>query len=283
MPQHNSSRSGSGDEKAAFLRDLHALRDEAGLDHGELAARAHYPEDIMRAAESGPALPALPVLEAYVRGCGASPAAWEDRWRGLMADVAATDGLPVRDPAAAGLPAPATRLPRLAPARLVPRPADAAASTVTERLRPWRRPPGRRRAAVALLAAAAAAVVGGALALALPGVPAVHRGPSAAAPRISRESAPAPGAVAPAPSASPALHRTGSARPAEAATPPPVTPPPVTGAPPGPSGTFLIPGLIPAGAGGAGADAVAEPCPQQPGGDESGRDGSGGDGDGCDS
>lgn len=67
-----------------FLSDLRALRTQAGLDHGQLAARAHFPRDVIAAAEAGPRLPALPVLAAYVRGCGGTGdeiLAWEDRWR----------------------------------------------------------------------------------------------------------------------------------------------------------------------------------------------------------
>ncbi len=223
---------------------MRALRDEAGLDHGDLAARAHYPEDTVRAAESGPALPTLPVLEAYVRGCGADPAAWEDRWRRLMPGATATDGLPVRDttagapisppvalaPAAQAAPAP---LPRSVPARLVPRSEAVAATTVTARPRPGGRLPGRRRAA-ALLVAAAAVVTGGALALALPGTPAAHRGRPSAAPRASGPPVSAPGAVGPTRTAPPSPHRTGSAGPARAAAPHPVP-----SSPPARSGTSL--------------------------------------------
>ncbi len=81
----NAPPAGADAERAAFLRDLRALRDQAGLQTRDLAARAHYPEDTLRTAEDGPALPSLPVLEAYVRGCGARPADWEDRWRRLHA------------------------------------------------------------------------------------------------------------------------------------------------------------------------------------------------------
>jgi DNA-binding XRE family transcriptional regulator len=78
----NAQPAGADAEKAAFLRDLRALRDQAGLQTSDLAARAHYPEDTLRAAEDGPALPSLPVLEAYVRGCGAQPSDWEERCAG---------------------------------------------------------------------------------------------------------------------------------------------------------------------------------------------------------
>lgn len=56
------------DDPARFLRELRQLRNGAGLEHVELAARAHYPCDAILAAEAGPALPDLPVLSAYVRG-----------------------------------------------------------------------------------------------------------------------------------------------------------------------------------------------------------------------
>ncbi len=73
----------SGDDTARFLRELRQLRDGAGLGHAELAARAHFPYDSIRAAEVGPALPDLPVLSAYVRGCGGTTEEWEERWRSL--------------------------------------------------------------------------------------------------------------------------------------------------------------------------------------------------------
>jgi hypothetical protein len=72
-----------GDDAARFLRELRQLRDGAGLGQAELAARAHFPYDSIRAAEVGPALPDLPVLSAYVRGCGGTTEEWEERWRSL--------------------------------------------------------------------------------------------------------------------------------------------------------------------------------------------------------
>jgi len=71
------------DDTARFLRELRQLRDDAGLGHAELAARAHYPYDSIMAAELGPSLPDLPVLSAFVRGCGGPTQEWEERWRSL--------------------------------------------------------------------------------------------------------------------------------------------------------------------------------------------------------
>jgi Helix-turn-helix domain len=76
-------RGTSGDDEARFLRELRQLRDGAGLGHAELAARAHYPYDAIIAAEVGPSLPDLPVLSAFVRGCGGTTEEWEERWRSL--------------------------------------------------------------------------------------------------------------------------------------------------------------------------------------------------------
>jgi hypothetical protein len=84
------------DDPARFLRELRQLRDGAGLKHVQLAARAHYPCDAIQAAEAGPALPDLPVLSAYVRGCGGTVTEWEERWRTLTRSPALTL-LPTRD------------------------------------------------------------------------------------------------------------------------------------------------------------------------------------------
>jgi Helix-turn-helix domain len=88
--------SGVPDDPARFLRELRHLRNGAGLGHAELAARAHYPCDALLAAEAGPALPDLPVLSAYVRGCGGPVTEWEERWRTLTRSPALTL-LPTRD------------------------------------------------------------------------------------------------------------------------------------------------------------------------------------------
>lgn len=82
-PRENESRDARREDPGRFLRELRRLRGQAGLDHAELAARAHYPCDVIKAAEAGPSLPDLPVLSAYVRGCGGTPAEWEERWRAV--------------------------------------------------------------------------------------------------------------------------------------------------------------------------------------------------------
>jgi hypothetical protein len=109
----NAPPAGAGAEKAAFLRDMRALRDQAGLGPRDLAARAHFPESTLTTAEAGPDLPSLPVLQAYVRGCGAPEAEWEDRWRRLNANDG-TDGseaLPTRAPSSSRQPARAMPFP----------------------------------------------------------------------------------------------------------------------------------------------------------------------------
>ncbi len=85
-----------GDDQARFLADLRALRDAAALGYEELAARAHYPSDVLKEAENGPRLPSLPILAAYVRACGGDVPEWEERWRRLGFDVRSEFALPVR-------------------------------------------------------------------------------------------------------------------------------------------------------------------------------------------
>jgi hypothetical protein len=87
---------GDGDDNRRFLADLRALRDAAALPFDELAARAHYPTDVLKEAESGPTLPTLPILAAYVRACDGDVVEWEERWRRLGFDSRADPGLPVR-------------------------------------------------------------------------------------------------------------------------------------------------------------------------------------------
>src|ERR1700726_4832723 len=74
---------GQADDKARFLADLRALRDAAAVGYDELSARTHFPSDILKEAENGPALPTLPILAAYVRACDGDVLEWEERWRRL--------------------------------------------------------------------------------------------------------------------------------------------------------------------------------------------------------
>ncbi|HYX59094.1 MAG TPA: helix-turn-helix transcriptional regulator [Streptosporangiaceae bacterium] len=87
---------GPGDDQARFLADLRALRDSAAIGHDELAARAHYPSDVLKEAENGPSLPGLPILTAYVRACDGDVLDWEERWRRLNPEAPNDPDLPVR-------------------------------------------------------------------------------------------------------------------------------------------------------------------------------------------
>lgn len=93
-----SGRMASADDTERFLRELRELRDGAGLGHAELAARAHYPYDTVKAAEIGPELPDLPVLSAFVRACGGTAEDWEERWRSLTR----TPSVPLSEARSAG-------------------------------------------------------------------------------------------------------------------------------------------------------------------------------------
>jgi hypothetical protein len=87
---------GPGDDQARFLADLRALRDSAAIGYDELAARAHYPSNVLKEAENGPSMPGLPILTAYVRACEGDVLEWEERWRRLNPEVRDDPNLPVR-------------------------------------------------------------------------------------------------------------------------------------------------------------------------------------------
>src|SRR5258705_12667595 len=87
---------GPGDDQARFLADLRALRDSAAIGYDELAARAHYPSDVLKEAENVPSLPGLPILTAFVRACEGDVLDWEERWRRLNPDAPDDPDLPVR-------------------------------------------------------------------------------------------------------------------------------------------------------------------------------------------
>lgn len=111
-----------GDDPVRFLRELRQLRDGAGLGPAELAARAHYPYDSIRAAESGPALPDLPVLSAYVRGCGGTTEEWEERWRTLTRSPALSS-LPMRSAGCSAAASAGARIGSISPVADSPDPA----------------------------------------------------------------------------------------------------------------------------------------------------------------
>ena len=87
---------GGGDDRKRFFADLRALRDAVALGYDELAARAHYPSEVLEEAANGPSLPNLPILAAYVRACEGDVPEWEERWRRLCFESPADPGLPVR-------------------------------------------------------------------------------------------------------------------------------------------------------------------------------------------
>ena len=87
---------GEGDDNERFLADLRGLRDTAALEFDELAARAHYPSEVLKNAACGPSLPSLPILAAYVRACEGDVPEWEERWRRLGFESRADPSLPVR-------------------------------------------------------------------------------------------------------------------------------------------------------------------------------------------
>jgi Helix-turn-helix domain len=97
----------------AFFRDLRALRTGAGLSIADLAERAHFPEETLAAAETGPALPSNPVLIAYVRGCGGPLGEWEDRWQEASAASAGQTGVHTELPGPADVPKPVPARSRL--------------------------------------------------------------------------------------------------------------------------------------------------------------------------
>jgi transcriptional regulator with XRE-family HTH domain len=97
----------------AFFHDLRALRTGAGLSIADLAERAHFPEETLAAAETGPAVPSNPVLIAYVQGCGGPMEEWEDRWREASAASAGQTEAHTEFPGPADVPKPVPARSRL--------------------------------------------------------------------------------------------------------------------------------------------------------------------------
>lgn len=195
------------DEREGFFKDLRALRARRGLSLADIAERTRFPADTLADAESGPDLPSLPALEAYLRGCGEPLAQWEDRWRRLGADADAglrPAGLPVREAGASPLAAAGAAAGEAATT-------PGLAAYTIKRLGPGRgRGRGRAKTAprralargYAIAAVGAALLTAGAVTLVALSSPAGHGGlaaPAAGAPGGGERSAPAPAPGAPSP------------------------------------------------------------------------------------
>ena len=83
MPPRAAQPGRPKDERKEFFRDLAALRARRGLTLADIAGRTQFPVVSLAAVESGPEVPPLPALEAYLRGCGEPLAAWRTGGAGL--------------------------------------------------------------------------------------------------------------------------------------------------------------------------------------------------------
>jgi hypothetical protein len=213
---------GMADDATRFLRELRQLRSEAGLESAELAARAHYPHEVIVAAEAGPGLPELPVLSAYVRGCGGGPAEWEERWRSVTGSPATSLHLPARPAGSSSLAEAGAQAAYNSPAvdpedqrrilAAITRAAAETEATIPAGQSSARSPSGSAAAAPELAgpgAAAPAAAAPGAAAG--PAVPAVAS-PAGSEPEPAAAAGAGPASVPPAPSARPATRRRIAAR-----------------------------------------------------------------------
>ena len=148
MPNRDASSKRPPEEREEFFQGLRALRARKGLSLRDVAARIQIPADTLAEAETGPELPSLPILEAYLRGCEERLTPWEDWWRRLQPGTEATAALPVRDAGSS----PAVLEGTLVGVSIGP--ADADLDDVV----PWdtarhARPSGRRRGTLAVAAA----------------------------------------------------------------------------------------------------------------------------------
>ncbi|MFI8529551.1 PQQ-binding-like beta-propeller repeat protein [Streptomyces aquilus] len=79
-----------------FAFELRRLRAEAGgVTYRALASRAGYSVTTLSQAAAGEQLPTLPVVLAYVRGCGGDAVQWEARWQQAVRECA--DGAPGKE------------------------------------------------------------------------------------------------------------------------------------------------------------------------------------------
>src|SRR6202035_3452555 len=72
----------------ALAADLRRLRAQAGNPpYRAMAMKARYSASTLSEAASGRRLATLPVVVAYVAGCGADTEGWQERWRQVAAAV----------------------------------------------------------------------------------------------------------------------------------------------------------------------------------------------------
>ncbi|WP_219154545.1 response regulator [Amycolatopsis sp. TNS106] len=77
---------------AEFAAELRALRRSAGTPtYRTLARRANYSITVLSQAAAGIAVPAWPVVKAFVAACGGEPSEWEHRWQAMRRDQAIYD------------------------------------------------------------------------------------------------------------------------------------------------------------------------------------------------
>jgi transcriptional regulator with XRE-family HTH domain len=220
MPHREASSKRPPEEREEFFQGLRAFRARKGLSLRDVAARIQVPAETLAEAETGPELPSLPVLEAYLRGCEERLTEWEDWWRSLQPGTEATAVLPVRD---AGT-SPAARAGTLADLGIGPADTDLDEAdldqyvVLTNAVR--HAMPSRRRWGTLAVAAAVLLLIGGTSVVLL-------SQPHAAGSHAPREAATQPQAAPPAggsgllpePGASPIPTRTHPAQPPGAAAP----------------------------------------------------------------
>lgn len=72
-------------EFACRLRELRAAA--GGATYRAMAENVHYSAAVLSRAANGTALPAWPVVKAYVYACGGDEAEWRVRWDDLQTAV----------------------------------------------------------------------------------------------------------------------------------------------------------------------------------------------------
>ncbi|MEU5599270.1 XRE family transcriptional regulator [Streptomyces sp. NPDC020298] len=88
MPRKERPLDDDSGPLGALAGALRELRNEAGRPtYRELARLTGFSSSTLSAAAAGRYLPSLPVLLAFVRGCGAELGPWEERWRATAAEL----------------------------------------------------------------------------------------------------------------------------------------------------------------------------------------------------